>query len=974
MKLQVGSVYKGFRLEESKTIKEINSQALRFCHEKSGAQLLYLQNEDDNKVFSVSFRTPPADDTGLPHILEHSVLCGSRKFPLKEPFVELIKGSLNTFLNAMTFSDKTMYPVASRNDKDFRNLMDVYLDAVFYPNIYTSPEILMQEGWHYELDSSDAPITYKGVVYNEMKGVFSSPESIVERKAQESLFPDNAYGFESGGDPEFIPNLTQAQFLDFHKKYYHPTNSYFYLYGDMDIIEQLGFIDEQYLSRFERINVDSHITYQEPFDKARTMQVYYPVSATEKTDDKTFLNMNFVVGRSTDPEVYLAFNILTHLLLGTPAAPLKKALIEAGIGKDVFGSYEGGILQPVFTIGVRNANPGQAGSFEKVVIDTLHRLVTEGIDKSLVEASVNLKEFQLREANYGSWPKGLVYNLKCMHSWLYDADPTMHLEYENVLERVKEAMVSPYFEDMITTYLLSNNHRSLVVAQPKIGLEEERTEADRRLLSQYKDSLSQEEIVSLIAQTAQLKERQATVDPAEALACIPLLTLDDIESKAPELPQVERTIDGVKVLAHPLFTNKIAYIDFYFDSSAVPQELLHYLILLTTMLGKVSTGDNHYSDLSNLINIHTGGIQYASAAYDKKADDTTYQPKLVVKTKALVEKIPQLMKLLGEILGDSRFDDHKRLKEIISEVKAKMDGMFVDQGHLVAMQRLISYFSPSGKYAELSGLPFYRFITALEQDFAVRSAEVAANLAVVANLVFNRQGLLASVTMSDDDYGAFAENFALCSERLGDFALVPNQYHFDLVSANEGLMTASKVQYVAKGSNFRRLGYRYTGSMRVLETILRFDYLWNRVRVQGGAYGAFAQFDKNGNMVFASYRDPNLSETLRIYDETENYLRNFAVSDREMGKYIIGTMSKVDTPLTPSMKGERATGRYIQQITPADVQRDRDEILATRQSDIRECADLIKAVLAAGNICVLGNEEKIKNSQEHFRNLVSVFE
>lgn len=974
MTLQISSTYHGFKLLESKQVSEINSTAHVFSHSKSGARLLYLENEDDNKVFSISFKTPPPDSTGVPHILEHSVLCGSRKFPLKEPFVELIKGSLNTFLNAMTFSDKTMYPVASKNEKDFHNLMDVYLDAVFYPNIYKYPEILMQEGWHYELEDLEGDLVYKGVVYNEMKGVFSSPDAVMERKVQETLFPDTPYGVESGGDPEDIPNLTQAQFEDFHRKYYHPANSYIFLYGQLDILKHLEFINAEYLDNFDLIPVHSAIPVQAPFAEMKTVAVDYPISTAEKEEDKTFLNLNFVVGQGTDVETTLAFGILKHLLLGTPAAPLKKALIEAGIGKDVYGSYNDGVLQPTFSVAVKYANAVQAEDFRRIVEETLSALVKQGIDKELVEASINIREFILREANFGTKPKGLGYCIKCMDSWLYDAHPTAHLEYDAALEHVKLALTTPYFENMIEKYLLNNPHSSLLIVKPKRGLGEERAEQLRKELAKHKASLSREACAEIIEQTRKLKERQTTPDDAEKLATIPLLALTDIELETPKLPLVEKEEQGVQVLAHPLFTNHIAYVNLYFNTSGVPQDLLPYVHLLTGILGKVDTERHGYGSLSNQINTHTGGITYGATAYAEIGEGERFHPKLIVKAKALVEKLPETMELLGEILGHSKFSDQKRLKELIYEVKSKSETFILELGHSVAASRVLANCSVMAKYNEIGILSFYQFIAALEADLPARFDEVVANLHTVAKLIFTNKNLLVSVTASEEDYEKFQQNIGLLTSNLGKQITPEFSYQFDLAPHKEGLMTSSKVQYVAKGYNFKKLGYEYTGSMKVLETILRYDYLWNRVRVQGGAYGGFAQFDRTGNMICGSYRDPNLQETLAIYDEAVDYIKQFDVSDREMTKYIIGTISQVDTPLTPSMKGERATAQYIQKVSWEDVQQERQEILNTRQSNISALAELVGAVMEQDCLCVLGSEEKIKACTDSFDTLVHVFE
>jgi presequence protease len=975
MSLEINKVYHGFKLLEEKHIEEINSTTKLFEHEKSGAKLFYLQNEDDNKVFSISFRTPPEDSTGLTHILEHSVLCGSRKFPSKEPFVELIKGSLNTFLNAMTFSDKTMYPVASRNNKDFRNLMDVYLDAVLYPNIYKTPEILMQEGWHYELDNKEGELTYKGVVYNEMKGALSSPESILMRKVQESLFPDTPYGYESGGDPDFIPDLTQEQFVSFHKKYYHPSNSYIFLYGDMDILEQLSFIDSEYLSNFNRIDIDSEIPYQKPFNEQKKVVLDYPISENEKEEDKTFLSLNFVVGDATNNELYYAFDILEHLLLETPAAPLKKSLIDANLGKDVFGSFDSSVLQPTFSLVVKNSSESKLDEFKKVVHDTLESLVNNGIDKKLIESSINIKEFQLREAEFSGYPKGLVYGIQCMDSWLYGENPILHLEYESALAKIKTALETNYFEKLIEQYLLNSKHSSLVVVNPKKGLGEQKSEELRKKLADYKASLSEDELNKIIENTNKLRERQETPDTQEALESLPLLSLEDIDPKSEKLPLEEKAIKDIKVLAHPTFTSGIGYVNIYFDSTVVPQDKIPHLGLLSAVLGKIGTKKYGYEELSNIININTGGIRFSAEAFAECGSSQNFFPKFSVRAKALIEKLPDLMEIIGEILGNTVYEDKKRIKEIIQEMKSRMEMRMLQRGHTVASKRACSYFSPIAKYEEtLIGLSFYKFMADLDNNFEAKFKELSESFKELSKLIFNKNNLILSFTGDEKDYGIFEQSFTALYDNLGEEKPQQNEYSFELGALNEGLMTSSKVQYVAKAYNFRDLGYNYTGSLQVLKTIVGYEYLWNKVRVQGGAYGAFSNFQWGGNTVFSSYRDPNLVETLAAYDKTASFVQNFDADNREMTKYIIGTISELDSPLSPFMKGVVSDEYYIRKINHELVQKEREEILNTNKEEIRKLASLISEGMKQNYFCVLGSEEKIKANKDMFGNIMNIFE
>lgn len=974
MNFDSGNKVHGFRLLDEQTVAEVNSQAKLFEHEKSGARLLFLENDDDNKVFSVTFRTPPTDSTGVAHIVEHSVLCGSRKFPLKEPFVELVKGSLNTFLNAMTFPDKTMYPVASRNEKDFRNLMDVYLDAVFFPNMLKDPEILMQEGWHYELDDMDGDLTYKGVVYNEMKGVFSSPDAILDHKILEVLFPDNTYGFESGGDPEVIPELTHQQFCEFHSKYYHPSNSYIFLYGNVDIDDALQFLDGEYLNKFDKQPIQSDIQPQQSFAKPADKVFPYAVSTNEPTEDKTLLSLNFVVGCANNAQSYLAFQMLAHLLLDTPAAPLKKALIDAGIGKEVFGYFTESLLQPTFSIIVSGANQSNKEEFVKIVYQTLQQLVAEGITTRLAEASVNSAEFKLREANYGGRPKGLAYNIKCMDSWLYDADPLLHLAYEPTLAKIKAGLNEHYFEALIKEYFLDNLHQAIVTLVPQPGMAEEKAEELKSHLARYKAGLSEAQLTKIVKQTKQLKQRQETPDTEEALAVIPLVKLSDLERKAEILPIEERVVQNIPLLFHPIFTNQIAYVNLLFDTRQVPQADIPYVHLLAEMLGKVDTDKNDYGELANEINLHTGGIYYDVLAYADKVSDDVYYPKFRIRSKALVGKLPQALQLLGEVTGNSSFSDKKRLREIIQQTKANWETSLFRRGQQIVASRVLSYFSPVAKYNEIGLLSFYQFLIELEKSLSERLDEISAKLEQVARLLFNKDNLLISLTCEEAEFQQFQSQLQSLTGQLGNLPFKTVDYQFDFAQVNEGLMTSGKVQYVAKGANFRRQGFEYHGSLKVLETILRYDYLWNRIRVQGGAYGGFAQFERTGNMVFGSYRDPNLKESLTVYDETATFLRSFDVSDREMTKYIIGTMSQLDSPLTPQMKGERATMYYIRNISQNDIQQERNEIVATKRETIQNIADMIDHAMKQNYICVMGGEQKIKANKELFGRLVAMFE
>ena len=970
LNLRENETIHGFRLLKQQTVPEIDAKGYAFVHEKSGARLFFLENDDDNKVFSISFRTTPADDTGVAHIVEHSVLCGSRKYPLKEPFVELVKGSLNTFLNAMTFPDKTMYPVASRNDKDFQNLMDVYLDAVFYPVMKETPEIFQQEGWHYEIESAAEPLRYSGVVYNEMKGALSSPDDVLENKVMLSLYPDTTYGFESGGDPDAIPTLTYEGFCAFHSRYYHPSNSYIYLYGALDIEEKLAYLDREYLSSFNRIEPHSEIALQKPFGEMVRQEAAYSISEGEKESEKTFLALSWLVGEADDAEAMLALDILQHALLQTEAAPLKKALMDAKIGKDVSSSFEDALRQPYMSLIVTGSEAERADELCSLTEKELRRLVDDGIDKTLLEASINRLEFKAREADFGTFPKGLVYNIKIMNSWLYDADPALYLYYEELFQRMREGLKGRYFEEVLEKRLLKNTHRSLVVLKPSKTLSAERDKALAEALEKKKQSFTSEEIEGIVEMNKRLKERQESPETPEALATIPLLALSDIRREVEKLPLVEREIEGCKTLFSDVFTNKIAYINLWFDAQGVPQEHIPYLYLLTGLLDAVDTESHTYAELSNISNLHTGGISYENSAIARTGEPDSCLPLFRVRARAFVRKLPELFSFLAEVLTESKFTDKKRLEELCGQCRAVLEARVMSASQRSMAARIASYLSPAGAYNEQAMLSFYSFVADITDHFDERFEELSRTLASLLPLVFTQGGLTIGVTLSEDEYGAFAEEAQKFCRRLPQEKAKPQRYSFDVRAKNEGILSSSRVQYVGKAANFLRLGFSYTGSMDVLETILRYDYFWTKIRVQGGAYGAFTQISRVGTLFFSSYRDPNLKETLDVFDKTSDYLASFYVSDREMVKFIIGTISTLDVPLTPQLKGSVAQDRFFRQLTDADRQKTRDEILATCQEDIRALAAVVDACMKENILCVFGNEEKLKENAGLFGSLL----
>ena len=962
-----------YRVVEHKTIEEMQSEGIVLEHKKTKARLFLVSNDDENKVFCIGFRTPPDNDCGLPHILEHSVLCGSDKFPLKDPFVELVKGSLNTFLNAMTYPDKTVYPVASCNDKDFHNLMDVYMDAVLHPNIYKEEKIFRQEGWHYELESKDAPLIYNGVVYNEMKGAYSSPESILDSVTQKTLFPDTCYGKDSGGDPVHIPELSYEKFLDFHRTYYHPSNSYIYLYGDMDMAEKLTWLDEEYLSHYEERPVDSHIREQKAFAEPVEREFSYSITEGESEEDATYLSVNTVVGDDLDPKLYVAFQILEYTLLDAPGAPLKQALIDAGIGKDVMGGYESGILQPYFSVIAKDANKEQKGEFLAIVKGTLRKLADQGINRKSLLAGMNYFEFKYREADYGSAPKGLMYGLQCLDSWLYDGDPMTHLCYQETFDFLKKEVENGYFEQLIRDYLLDNPFEAVIVVAPEKNLTAKEDEKLAKKLAAYKASLSEEELEKLVTATRELKEYQDTPSTPEILAKIPLLKREDIEKKAETFFWKEKEEGGIKVLHHNFFTSGIGYLKVLFNTEVLPQEDLPYAGMLKSILGSISTEHYSYSDLTSEIHLNSGGVDFSVTSYPDLADPERFTGAFVASIRVLYDKLDFGFTILEEILNHSVFTDEKRLGEVIQETRSRAKMKLENAGHSTAVSRATSYFSATAYYNELTGgTAYYHFLEQLEKDYANKKGEIMARLQEVSRKLFTRANMLVNYTADDKGYEQLPQNLKLLADKLPQGSGEKHAFTHPVKNVNEGLKTSAQVDYVARCGNFRDAGLEYTGALKILQVILSYDYLWLNIRVKGGAYGCMSGFGRSGEGYLVSYRDPNLKETNDIYEGIPAYLEAFDPDERDMTKYVIGTISNLDAPLTPSVKGSRGLSAYLSGVTEEMMQTERDQILGAAKEDIRALAAQVRAVLATGSFCVVGNEEKIEANRGMFGEVSSL--
>lgn len=960
-----------YEILDEHRVEDVQSDGFILRHKKSGARIAVLSNNDDNKVFYIGFRTPPEDETGVPHIIEHTTLCGSKKFPVKDPFIELAKGSLNTFLNAMTYPDKTVYPVASCNDQDFKNLMDVYLDAVFNPNITKYEEIFKQEGWHYELTGKDDELKINGVVYNEMKGAYSSPDEVLSSQIYRSLFPDNTYSKDSGGNPEYIPKLTYEAYLDFYHKYYHPSNSYIYLYGDMDVVERLEWLDKEYLSLYDYKKVNSEINKQPAFDEIKNVEAQYSITMDDSQENKTYLSYNRVVGDSLDEMLYQAFDVLDYALVSSPGAPVKQALIDAGIGDDVYGSYDAGILQPVFSFVAKNANASQADEFESIIENTLKEVIKTGINKEALLAGINSSEFKFREADFGQFPKGLLFGLNCLDSWLFDdMKPFIHLECLGTFAKLRKAVDTDYFEKLIQEYLLDNTHGSSVTVKPKRGLGNEREEALAKELSDYKASLSDEEIKKLIEDTEHLKKYQEEPSSDEDLRKLPMLTRADMKKNAMPFSNIEDELLDVKVLRHDIESNGIDYISFLFDAGDFAQSELGYLGFFTNALGLVSTEKYSYTDLANATNIYTGGISTGTASHPDIKDRNNFVFKFEVKLKVLEKNLDKALELMEQMLLSSDFTDTKRLGELVAQIKARLQANLSSSGHLVAAMRSMSSFSRYALYQdELKGVAFYRSICCIEKELSESPKSVSDKLAAIAKKLFARNRMLISFTGNNEAYGNAKPSLEKVIAGFNKMSAVGNQAEVHFNTAKEAFIDASQIQYVAKTGDFICEGYEYTGALRLLRIILSYDYLWINVRVKGGAYGCMNTFLRSGESYFVSYRDPNLSDTLDVYDRIPEYIKNFSPDERDMTKYIIGTFSALDTPMNPEAKGSRSLSAYLEGITYEQIQKERNEILNAQPEDIRRLADLVEAVLKKDSICVIGNENMIKESAGLFENV-----
>ena len=957
---------KAFDLVREQNIPELNSIAKLYIHKRTGARLLSISNDDENKVFGINFRTTPKDSTGVPHILEHSVLNGSEKYPVKEPFVELLKGSLATFVNAFTFPDKTCYPVASQNVQDFYNLIDVYMDAVLHPLI--SEQTLMQEGWHFELNDPGEPLMYKGVVFNEMKGAYSSPDNLLGRYVQQSLFPKHIYGVDSGGDPRHIPDLTYENFKGFWETYYHPSNSFIYFYGNDDPEKRLKLM-EGYLKPYKKKKVKSVVPLAKPFRRPRKMEAAYDAGDAKDIEKKHYLVVNWKLPDTSDPVLNYSLRILGHILIGTPASPLKKALLDSGLGEDLAGiGMEDELRHFIFSTGLKGTRKRHARKIEKLIFDTLESLVCDGIDPDMVAASMNTLEFHLRENNTGAFPVGIALMRRVLTTWVYDEDPFKLLAFEGPLNEIKGRLASDprYFESLIQAHLLDNPHRTVLRLKPDPDLAKRFDEDEKARLAKIRDSLNESQIGDLVENTKKLKLRQETPDAPEALETLPVLKLEDLDKKNKSIPIEVLEVQETRVLYHDLFTNGIVYLDLGFDLHTLPRDLLPFTEIFGRALLEMGTAQEDYVKFSQRIGKSTGGI-HTDAVSTASFGSGESVLRLFLRGKATLNQAGELLHIVKDALLSTNFDDRERFKQIVLEEKAGLESGLVPGGAAFVNMRLRAQFDESGWATDqMKGINYLFALRELASDIDRKWKSVLKKLETMRELLINRRALICNVTLD-------AENWKAFRPQLDSFLSVlpakePKRSSFDIQPfiRKEGLSIPAQVNYVAKGANLYTLGYQYDGSAEVITGYLRLAYLWEKIRVQGGAYGAYVIFDdRSGVLSFLSYRDPNVVGTLESYDRAADFLKGLDAArftNNELTKAIIGTLRQFDAYQLPDAKGYTSMMRYLTNRTEELRQKARDEVLSTNGEDFIAFGEVLEKVAQSNAVAVLGSQSAIESA------------
>ncbi|MBQ6550721.1 MAG: insulinase family protein [Lachnospiraceae bacterium] len=956
-----------YELILEKDVEELSAHGAVLTHKKTGAHVFLLENEDTNKVYDIGFRTPPSDDCGIPHILEHSVLCGSEKYPVRDPFVELEKGSMNTFMNAMTYAEKTVYPIASVNDRDFENLMSVYTDAVFRPNILRNDKIFRQEGWHYEMAAPDQELRLSGVVYNEMRGAFSDPDSVLDRYIKRSLFPDTPYVYDSGGLPDAIPELDYKRLCAFHSRYYHPSNAYVYLYGKMDFYERLDWLDKEYLCHYEKIDPESLFPEQEPFTEVRDVTGTYGISEDED-DSLAIFSYAKAVGGLMDPHELLAFDVIAYALLNAPGAPLRKALQTAGIGTEIYGGYDSSFRVPVFSVTARDAKSAGFGRFIEIIEAELGKAAEGGIPEKTLLAGINSLEFLVREADFGRFPKGLAYGFQAFDTWIYDErSPMLHLTYNESFRFLKEMVGTPYYTGLIRDRILLNTHGVRICLTPERGMaDREDRELSERLLA-LKNSLSPEALDWIVKDTEELRLWQEAPESEEALSSIPHLSLSDIRKDADPLKNELMDFSGVPGLLHRMNTSGISYVDLLFDLSGIPDEDYPLVSLMRSLLTQMDTEHYTYQDLNDEIGLYTGGIGSDMSIYRVRAGKPGIGAKFAVRGKAVTENTEELVRLFREVIFHTDFSDTVRLREIVSEIRTQYRDSMVSSGHSTAMKRMLSYASQEALLDEqVNGVDFYRYIEDLAEHFDERKDALVKALRGLSLRIFRKGQLLVSLTAEEDGCLALQETISGLLPEMPEEKLPAVPRTLVPARKNEGFMTSSMVQYVAMGGSFTEKGYAYSGAYRVLRTLLGYDYLWVNIRTKQNAYGCMSYFNRNGETAFVSYRDPLIRETLDVFRGIPAYLEALSLPEEEIERYIIGTLSESDAPTTPSVLGRRSLNAYLTGVTDDDIRKDREEVLSCTLEDIKALAVPLRAVLSDELYTVVGGTDMIRSCEELF--------
>lgn len=976
---EVGKTYYGFELASVKDEPKINSKIMMFTHVKTGAKLMYIKNEDTQRVFDITFRTPVVDSTGVNHIIEHSVLDGSKNYLVKSPFKEMLKGSLGSFINAMTSTDYTTFPVASTNEQDLENLMGVYLDAVFYPNLTTDPNIFKQEGWRYELPSKDSPLTINGVVYNEMKGNYSNPQSLLDRTINQSLFPDSSNKWDSGGNPDDIPNLTREQLISTYKKNYTPSNSYIYLYGKLDLEKYLKFIDENYLSKFDKATIDTSIKAQQALSNLPEKVTYYPISQESDSKNKTYLSLSYVTSNIEDKEANVALGMLSNLLMGNDNAPLKKALKDKGIAEDFNASFNMSGMQPTFTINAVNSEESSKDTFKETILNTLDNVSKNGFDKSYLESTlasydINNRSEKLITPMLGG--NGLILSQTALSTWIYDKDPTMYFDTESVMNKIKQSDVNKYFQDLINKYLISNSHHSLVVLKPDAGLESRNVQNTAAKLVNYKNQIGESGTTELLQGTEDFNKWQTSADSKEALDTLPKLSIKDIKPELPDLTYKLEDLSGVKVLTHKSDLNGLSSINFYFNTSKVPQDKLHYLSLLSAVLGNVATEKHNNDELSNEIAqcLGTPVVFSASATADGKNPDI-YTPRISTSLLLPEENISKGLDIVKEIINSSKFDDKQKIKQIIEQNKSALQEQLTSGAGSAAVMAMKSYMSESGRYdAELSGLSYYKFLQDIDNNFDSEWDNISKNLKDTCTLAFNKNDLVVSCSGSETGADTFKKEFNRISPEISSQELQAQKYTFSKPDNNVAYSSSAKVQTIIQAGNLSKTGYSYSGKMMVLQNVLNMGYLWNKVRTTGGAYGVQSAFSSDGKVLLISMRDPNLKETLEAFKGTVDYLKNFSATDEEMSDYIIGAVkSYVNLKTTgPFMEGLICDSMYLTNSSVDDVLQFEKDALSTTPEDIRNYGDMLNKILQQNTYFVEGSKDKIEENKQIFNKVIDV--